>query len=606
MIQQLVFTITQANEAYRNGNPIMSDSEFDSLLEKLSELDPKNPILSNLKHDIQEGSRKRKLPIAMASMNKVKTIGEISDWVRLKQINPNQEVVITPKYDGLSLCVNEKTAEAWTRGDGEFGQKSDEHYKLIENKGNYDNFTFTYGEVVMQKKTFNEKYSSEFANPRNLVAGLLNSKEINKSLKDLVYIKYGALTDQYGLKSEILDELNKSQKVKVPYVVEKIKNVTEDFFQNIFNQWSQDFEIDGLIIEVNSLEVQKEMGRETSSNNPCWARAYKSPNFEQVAETVVTGITWNISKLGYLKPTINVSPIKLDGVTISNVTGNNARFVKEMGLGKGAKVKIKRSGMVIPIIHEVVSKVPFEMPNVTNISWNENGVELITTQETDEQKFKQIVSFFEVLGAENFGEGVIKQLWDSGYTTIKDILNLTKKDLGKIERFGERKSSIVFESIQKCIKNVPLSKLQHASGLFVGLGSKKLALLEGFKEKPTIDQVLEIDGFAEISAKVYVENWDRFFSFIKDLPVSLEKKSETMIVSNDLEGKTFVFTGIRRKDLEDVIMSRGGTIGSSVSKNTTHLIMKSLGSGSSKEKKAQDLGVSIWTVQDLENFLFQN
>lgn len=616
MIQELVNKISAANQAYRLGKPVMSDSQYDILVDELKSLDPHNSILTQVGHVVTDESRKRKLPIEMASMNKVKTMDEISDWCRLKGINTNQTVVITPKYDGLSLCVNELTGEAWTRGDGEFGQKSDEHYKLIGNHlenlpqpwPKAGGFQFTYGEVMMPKKVFVDKYSVDYANPRNLVAGLLNSKEVTEPLKDTVFIKYGAVVESefeghYTTKSDLLKALNDGQEIKVPFKVISIKDLTHEILFDLFKSWSQDFEIDGLIIEVDFLQTQEQLGRETSSNNPCWARAYKSPDFEQVAETTITGISWNISKQGFLKPTLHVQPVKLDGVTISNVTGNNARFVKDLGLGTGAKVLIKRSGMVIPIIYDVVEKVDFQMPNVPNIDWNENGVELMTLTETDEQRFKQTVSFFEILEVDNVGEGVVKQLWDAGFDSVKAILELTPDKLSKLEGFGKRKAMIVYNSIQSKIKDVQLSKLQHATGFFKGLGSKKLALLEHFETKPTLDEVISIEGFAETSAESYLESYDKFFTFVKELPITIAKKVEAVKVSNDLDGMTFVFTGVRRADLEEVIESRGGKIGSGVSKNTTHLVMKAVGSGSSKEKKAIELGVEIMTVSDLENLL---
>ena len=616
MIQELVNKISAANQAYRLGKPVMSDSQYDILVDELKSLDPHNSILTQVGHVVTDESRKRKLPIEMASMNKVKTMDEISDWCRLKGINTNQTVVITPKYDGLSLCVNELTGEAWTRGDGEFGQKSDEHYKLIGNHlenlpqpwPKAGGFQFTYGEVMMPKKVFVDKYSVDYANPRNLVAGLLNSKEVTEPLKDTVFIKYGAVVESefeghYTTKSDLLKALNDGQEIKVPFKVISIKDLTHEILFDLFKSWSQDFEIDGLIIEVDFLQTQDQLGRETSSNNPCWARAYKSPDFEQVAETTITGISWNISKQGFLKPTLHVQPVKLDGVTISNVTGNNARFVKDLGLGTGAKVLIKRSGMVIPIIYDVVEKVDFQMPNVPNIDWNENDVELMTLTETDEQRFKQTVSFFEILEVDNVGEGVVKQLWDAGFDSVKAILELTPDKLSKLEGFGKRKAMIVYNSIQSKIKDVQLSKLQHATGFFKGLGSKKLALLEHFEAKPTLDEVISIEGFAETSAESYLESYDKFFIFVKELPVTIAKKVEAVKVSNDLDGTSFVFTGVRRADLEAVIESRGGKIGSGVSKNTTHLVMKAVGSGSSKEKKAIELGVKIMTVTDLENLL---
>jgi DNA ligase (NAD+) len=180
---------------------------------------------------------------------------------------------------------------------------------------------------------------------------------------------------------------------------------------------------------------------------------------------------------------------------------------------------------------------------------------------------------------------------------------LTTSDLEKIDRFGKRKAKIVYDSIQKSVTNVQLSKLQHATGIFKGLGSKKLVLLEDFTTKPTIDQVMAIEGFAEVSAKSYIDSYDIYFDFVKDLPVTISEKVEVVKTGSDLDGKQFVFTGVRRPDLESVIESRGGKISSGVSKNTTHLVMKSVGSGSSKEKKAIKLGVEVITVEQLEDLL---
>ena len=607
MIENLKEKIKQANDAYRLGNPIISDSEYDQLIDELSLLSPDDELLNKVGHEVSDESRKERLPIEMASMNKIKSMEDINDWCRLKGILNNNFIIITPKYDGLSLCVDEVNNRAWTRGNGTLGQKSDSHYNLINNKLELDNnsFSYTYGEVMMSKKTFTDKYSKDFANPRNLVAGLLNSKEASEYLKDCDYIKYGSVPHRntFQTKKQILDELNSGQRVKVPYHICRISELSEELLINLFHEYSQDYEIDGLIIEVNDLNQQTVLGRETSSNNPVWARAFKHPSFEQSAETEVTGISWNISKQGYLKPTLHINPVKLDGVTVSNVTGNNARFVKDMGIGVGAKVLVKRSGMVIPIIADVIEPVEFQMPDVPNIDWNENGVELMTLTETDEQKLKKIVAFFEILESDNVSEGVITQLWEAGYKTISDILSLTKEDLEKIDRFGKRKAKIVYDSIKKSVTDVSLSKLQHATGIFKGLGSKKLALLEHFTEKPTIDQVMAIEGFAEISAKSYINSYDEFFNFIKDLPVIITEKVEVVPVGTDLDGKQFVFTGVRRPDLESVIESRGGKISSGVSKTTTHLVMKAIGSGSSKEKKAIDLGVEVITVEQLEKML---
>lgn len=609
MVEQLKEKIRVANEAYRVGEPIMSDKEYDILIEELAEMSPDDELLSVVGHEILDEGRKTKLPIPMASMNKIKSLEEIKDWQRLKLIPNAVEIICTPKYDGLSLCVDEVIGEAITRGDGVYGQRSTEHYRFIKNHLDINNiFSHSYGEVIMPKQVFLDKYAEDFANPRNLVAGLINSKNVSESLRDCNYIKYGAITsmrNQFTTKKELLDALNERQETKVPYHVCGILDLTEELLISLFKEWSEDYEIDGIILEVNNLATQNSLGRETSSGNPVWARAFKHPSFEQSAETEVIGITWNISKQGLLKPVLHINPVKLDGVTVSNVTGNNARFVKDMGIGVGAKVVVKRSGMVIPLIVDVLETIEFVEPTIegVEIAWNEAGIELITLTETDDQKLKKNIAFFEILEADNVGEGVITQLWEAGFKTIDQILNLTTNDLESIDRFGKRKAKIVYDSIKKSVKDVQLSKLQHATGIFPGLGSKKLLLLEHFVEKPTIQEVMQIEGFAEISAKTYVDNYDIFRTFVAQLPVTFAEKVEVVAVGDDLVGKQFVFTGVRRKDLEEVIVSRGGVIGGSVSKNTTHLVMKAKGSGSSKETKAISLGVEILTVEELEDLL---
>ena len=611
MMDQLKNRIREANEAYRIGKPLMSDVEYDALIEELAAILPEDDLLSKVGHEILDETRKARLPIPMASMNKIKTIEEIKDWQRLKLIPNNVEIICTPKYDGLSLCKDEIGGDAITRGDGVYGQKSNEHYKLIGNKlSDAAKFSHSYGEVIMPKQVFLEKYSEEFANPRNLVAGLINSKTISESLKDCNFIKYGAIASEsfrssFATKQQVLDSLNESQEVKVPYRVCGILDLTEELLVSLFEEWSEEYEIDGIILEVNSLATQESLGRETSSGNPVWARAFKHDSFEQKAESEVVGISWNISKQGLLKPIIHINPIRLDGVTVSNVTGNNARFVKDMGIGIGAKVIVKRSGMVIPKIVGVVRTVDFAEPAIegVEIGWNEAGIELITLTETEDQKLKKIVAFFEILEADNVGEGVVAQLWDAGYKTIKEVLNITIDELESIDRFGKRKAKIVFDSIKKSITGVQLSKLQHATGIFSGLGSLRLVKLEHFKTKPSVDDVMMIDGFAESSAKSYVDSYDEFFDFIKGLPITIIEKVEAVKVSNDLEGMSFIFTGVRRPDLVKIIESRGGKECSSVSKNTTHLVCADKSSSSSKMKKATDLGIQILDVKDLENLL---
>lgn len=630
-IIQLKKKIEDANIAYRTGESIISDSEYDDLIEELGQLSPGDELLNKVGYTPVDEFRKRKLPIPMASMNKIKTIEELKNWTRLKQIPEDTVMIITPKYDGLSLCTNELNGDAWTRGDGEVGQLSTEHLKIINPKQSKKDF-YSFGEVIMSKKDWdkcknniNPRTGRPYKNPRNMASGKMNDKRPSDVLENFTYVRYGLDGEKYQniSKEEQLDILNTLNVSKVPYKKIEANKITTEILTDLFEVWSKDFEIDGLIVEVNGPSLRAELGRETSTGNPCFARAFKG-NFEMVKTSKVIGITWQISKQGYLKPVAQIEPTELDGATVSNVTGINGRFVNGYRLKKGSVVKVKRSGMVIPLIVEIDGEKPKkdksgnylylykddslpikECPICSNpTSWNENKVEITcSNSDCEGSNLQKIIAFFEILEVDGVGDGVCETLFNSGYNTIEKILNMSKKDMFNLEGFAERKAEITFENIHSKLKNASLSIIQHASGCFYGLGSKKLLLLENFETIPTIDDIILIDGFSDISAKMYLNGIDNFNKFIKNLPITINKTEKIEPTSNDLNGQSYVFTGIRRKDLEEIIISKGGIIGSGVSKNTSVLVMKEKGSGSSKEQKAEQLGIRILNVYELEKEL---
>lgn len=625
-IKSLVSELEVLNKHYRLGNPLVPDSVYDQKVDLLMSLDPDNDYLNRVGISIPDSdSRKSKLPIEMASMNKCKTLDDLKNWARLKGISLDETMILSAKLDGLSFCVDETNySSAFSRGDGVYGQYSLDHYKLISNKSTNNlanelgikTSVYSYGEVIMRRETFTEKYSKDFANARNLVGGQINSKDVTEILKDCNYIRYGLEGYTFTHKSKLFEFLNKNQDQKIPYLLTTINYIIENggdkYLVDVFKKWNTDYVIDGLIIEVDNQEIAKKLGRETSSKNPGWARAYKG-DFEEVKETRVRGIEWNISKQGYMKPIVKLDPINLDGVTVSNVTANNASFVKQLGIGTDSIVKIKRSGMVIPLIVDVVKKTTCELPTNCsscnhNLVWNESEIELVCLNKNcSGQQIKRIISFFDILDVKNVSEGICIQLYNSGYDTIHKICAMSKDDMLKLDGFAKRKSDIVFDAIHNKLKGVELSKLQHASGLFGMLGSKKLLLLEDLSKLylitnklPSTDEIIERDGFSDISANDFISGLTEFKKFINDLPFTLVSKKKVEATSSELSGKVFVFTGVRDKQLEEVIVSKGGKIGSGVSKTTTHLIVKSIGSGSSKEKKAMELGITIKSIDEIK------
>ena len=601
--------VKKLNKLYREGNPQITDSEYDRLIDTIKFVNPESEIFTSGVIETVEvdSDRKETLKYPMFSLDKESSLSEIHKWIVNKGLPLSTLLVCTSKYDGISILKDEDTCLAWTRGDGVEGETVHEHYKKLGDTAQRMS-VYTIGEMIIPKpvfasRTYYRENGEAFKNARNMIAGLKNNDRVSEDLKYAKHVRYGFASEDFTKnKTEQLDFISKYLS-PVPYKVFRADELNIDELNELFFEWGKEYDIDGLVLDIEDKDIRKSLGRERN-NNPAYARAFKNPEWSAKLKTTILDIEWNISKQGYLKPVAILDPIDLDGVTVSRVTLNNAKFAKDNDLGVGSEVVIIRSGMVIPKIVEVVKATGFKLPEIgLDVFWNDNGVELCVAN-TDEQQMKKIISFFEILSTDNVSEGVIKQLYEAGFKSVRAILDLTKNDFEKIDRFGKRKAEIVFNSIKKATTNVSLSKLMHASNLFVGLGSKKLELLIHFKEKPSFEDIIKVEGFSDISAKAYLDNYDNFYEFIKDLPVTIEKEKEkTTSVGNDLSGLVFVFTGIRMKNEEDILISRGATIGGSVSKNTTHLVCKDANSGSAKLEKAKSMGVKIMGVDELLSFL---
>jgi len=602
--------IKNLNNLYRKGDSQITDPEYDRLIATVKIVDPENEIFTSGVIETAEDinpNRKDTLKYPMFSLDKEHYIEDIHKWLLNKGLPLSTLLVVTAKYDGISILKDEATGLAWTRGDGAEGETVHEHYKKLGDTG-LKLPKFTIGEMIIPKpvfaaRTYYRENGEAFKNARNMIAGLKNNDRVSEDLKYAKHVRYGFADDNFEKnKSEQLDTISVFFG-HIPYALYTAEELDIDNLNEMFFELGKEYDIDGLVLDIEDKDIRKSLGRERN-NNPAYSRAYKNPEWSARLKTTILDIEYTISKQGYLKPVGILDPIDLDGVTVSRVTLNNAKFVKDNDLGIGSEVVIIRSGMVIPKVVEVVKATGFKLPEIgLDVFWNDNGVELCVAN-TDEQQMKKIISFFEILDTDNVSEGVVKQLYEAGFKSVRAILDLTKNDFEKIDRFGKRKAEIVFNSIKKSTTNVSLSKLMHASNLFVGLGSKKLELLIHFKEKPSFEDIIKVEGFSDISAKAYLDNYDNFYEFIKDLPVTIEKEKEkTTSVGNDLSGLVFVFTGIRMKNEEDILISRGATIGGSVSKNTTHLVCKDANSGSAKLEKAKSMGVKIMGVDELLSFL---
>lgn len=610
--------IEEANVAYRTGTSLMSDAEYDYLLSLVDD----DSYRIKVGYEVERAKIALKVP--MGSLNKVKTREEILEWRKSKDFPPHTGLTLMPKFDGLSLLVeieNGRFKNAATRGDGITGQDVTEHFRatrLGQVAMPADFSGFLVGEAILDLGTFERRYSSTFKNPRNMVAGLLSRKQISPELGDLSFIAYGVRGRDFARKTEELQFCNDFVNRLFDYQIRLHSQPLDTLSNDMLLAWFKDetrFQCDGLVLFIEDTNLFTELGSETSSLNPAGARAWK-PESDDQRVCRVDAVSWQVSKSGALKPVVQIDPVELGGVTISNVTGINARFMRDNRIAAGALVAIIRSGDVIPKIVSVALPAPVaELPSCCtakgcggSLAWNDNEVDLICQNPACPEKGRaEIEDFFKILEVEEVGEGVVTQLWLAGYKSVASILALGVDELARLDGFKKRKAEKVFSSIQAKLQGVRLEKLQHASNLFKGLGSRRLELLARFDsrdKKPSRDEVLAIDGFSDITADAYFAGFDPFWDWYATLPgISLAAPKAAAPSDGPLKGKDFVFTGVRSAEMEARIEALGGKIGSGVTGKTFALVMKAKGSGSSKEKKAVELGVRIFELGELETFL---
>lgn len=626
------------NQAYRDGNPIITDEEYDKLVKTLEEKFPDSQILK--KGVVQQKvSRKQKLPIQMYSLNKLKSVEEIKQW--LKSINCINEVcVLTPKFDGISLVAKEISGLAWTRGDGEVGQFSKEHFKKLNGINSAVaipyGLNYSFGEVIISKENWDKHFKGKI-NPysgepykvaRNTVAGLFNRDEPGEELGFVDYIRYGC--DSNLDKSAQLDLLNSANKVKCEYLIlqagcfPKIVNIESEKFEEsltqIYKSWSKDYQIDGLVIEINNSGIREELGREENLN-PRYSRAIKLPKWSQETIVKVEKVSWQVSKQGKLKPVIEIEPTELAGVTISNVTGYNAKYIFDNNIARGSFINIVRSGDVIPKHIETISYVNSQVELLADTivecpsckhptKWDETFTEIVCVNpECKEMKIMKLVHFFSTLEIEDFGEPSIRRFYEAGVKTIEGILRIDSHQITLIEGFAEKSAEKLLGQFKKLREvGVPFAKLLHALDFCDGkIGEKTIQLifdnvtLEYWKN---ISKLTEVDGVANITAEVFVEcinKWDKS-KYELYLPVGCTyiKSPKQEVVGNKYEGMKLCFTGCRpTKEQEQMIQSQGGEIVSGVSSKTTHLIVKDSTSTSSKMQKAKEFNIKILTIKEL-------
>lgn len=636
----LINEIAKHNQLYRQGTPDISDAEYDAMVDVLRELDPENEWFKHKEPVTVSENRKVKLPIQMKSLNKVKNLPEISNWLRSLSVSQNTQIVITPKFDGLSLLYGEYSHKAYSRGgtDNE-GQDCTEHYKMLGVPRHGKIGQYTFGEFVFSRSKWETHFAGKispetgekYKSPRNTAAGLLNRDNASELIKYVDFYRYGidtSATYEFATYEKLLNTLCHVFNQDKLYSVVSAATITEELLMALFKEWSNIYYIDGLVLYINDINLWKTIGRHQSTGNPLYAIAYKHPDFTDAFPTTVKNITWKVNKAGALKPVVNIEVVDTGDCNMENPTGYNAGWINDHGIAQGAKILVTRSGGVIPkIISTIIPATResqeelwddlCECPHCGSPTrWNENGIELCcTNKQCDGVRLAKMVFFYLTCGAENVGEETLSKIYNAGFKSIKSLLNITFDDLMTIEGFGESISNTIIENNRKIMNGVDIFTLMHASDCFTGIGKVKAQKILDDMEPECREMFYNLEYPYLTPANPEYDTLSKtmqafengvlpFMHFVKEtgVPITMPTKTE---VNHDgkCAGMNVCFSGIRDSELEKVIISQGGMIASGVSKKTTHLVVKDPNGNSSKISKAKDIGIAILSISQFKDIL---
>lgn len=614
-LETIISIVKYAAKKYYNGEGIISDTIYDLLFDIIKKRDPTNDVLKQVGAPVHVKD-KEQLPYFMGSMDKIKPDIKNFTWINTYK----GPYVYSDKLDGISgLLVNKDgKLQLYKRGDGYEGTNIS---KLIPYIGSIKNIPDDYavrGELIISKTNF-ELFKDKYKNGRNMVGGLTGSKSLDISIiKYIDFVSYELINPWIPNQIEQFNELKKLGFNIVHF--NKLPNLTFEKLSQILKKRKvdSDYEVDGIIVSNENLPQERPIGE-----NPQYAFAYKDEELMESAIIEVLNVEWNISKDGYIKPTLSLVPTNLAGVTISNVTAFNAKFVVDNKLGPGAIIRLIRSGDVIPDIQEVI--IPAQTPQLPidiDYKWSSSGVDIITKHKTTEQKIKELIFFFKTLNIKNIDESTVKKMYEVGIDTIQKIMIVTKEDLSKIKGFQEKSVSRIYNAIKERLASLNILDLMIASNVFGhGIGEKKLGIImevypniiQLFKtntHNSIIEKIIEIKGFDTKTATLFAHGFGKFIqlykSLNKDMRAQLKQSIKLFEKHNNnspkFDNKIFVFSGFRNSDWEKLIIENGGKVTNSVSKNTNYLITKN-NANTSKVSTAKSLGIIIMTKDEFENYI---
>ena len=633
---------------YMLDQPIISDFEFDKLLKELQQLEAKYPDY----HDPNSPTQRvgggiiksfETIPhrFPMYSLSNTYSKEELELWEeRIRKVLGGETEIAYScelKFDGVSVSLtyeNGELVQALTRGDGSQGDAITTNVKTINTiplklKGDYPSFFEIRGEIILPWEGFhkmNEERAAKgeplYMNPRNTASGSLKLRDSSLvSKRPLNCFLYALAGDDLAVSGQF-EALEKARSwgFNVPDSAKLVHSIDAVF--EFIQQWDEKrkllpYEIDGIVVKVNGLDQQQDLG--FTAKAPRWAMAYKY-KAEQVA-TTLKGVQYQVGRTGAVTPVAQLEPVVISGTTVKRASLHNADQVEKLDLRLGDRVYVEKGGEIIPKITAVDptnrgfegDKIYFisRCPECSSLLEREDGeAQHYCKNETEcpPQEIGKIQHFIgrKAMDIEGLGGETVALLYQEGLlNSIVDLYRLQLDQILPLERMADKSVSNLIEGIEKS-KNKAFTKVLFGLGIrFVGeTVAKKLS--KQFKsmsnlQQASLEELIATDDIGERIAKSILAffsnpNNQLLVSELEDFGLQLEEVEEESLLHDAFEGKRFVVSGVfdnySREELKKEIESLGGIIASSVSSKTDYLVAGK-GFGPSKKTKAESLEIHI-------------
>lgn len=628
-----------AHEYYTKDAPSVSDSEYDQLYRELVSLEEQYPneiLPESPTHrvggKVLDGFEKYQHQYPLYSLQDAFSRAELVAFdERVRKEFPEVSYLCELKIDGLSISLayeNGILVAGATRGDGSIGENITENLKRVKDIPLTLPEPLTIivrGECYMPKASFDavnqlrqENGEAEFANPRNAAAGTLRQLDTSvvakRNLATFLYQEASPTSE--ATQEDVLEKLSQlGFSVNEKRVLASTIDQVWDFIEKIGQERdSLPYEIDGIVIKVNDLAVQEELGFTVKA--PKWAIAYKFPAEEKEAQLL--SVDWTVGRTGVVTPTANLTPVQLAGTTVSRATLHNVDYIREKDIRKDDTVIVYKAGDIIPAVLRVVESkrvsdehldVPSQCPSCqSDLLHFEDEVALRCINPLCPAQIMEGLAHFasrDAMNISGLGPAVVEKLFAKDLVRdVAGIYRLSIEDLLQLENFKEKSANKLYNAIQA-------SKSNSAEKLLFGLGIRHVGskasriLLEKFHDIPSLaqaeqEEIASIDSLGMVIAKSLhsyfaQEGTQILLKELEEAGVNLAYLGEKVAADAVLSGKTVVLTGkletLTRTQAKEKLLRLGANVAGSVSKKTD-LVIAGADAGS-KLAKAQELGIEI-------------